>query len=296
MTIHPIESRYGRPEVRKIFEEEYRLQKMLDVEAALAIAHSKVGNIPKSAAEEISKKANILHVKLERVKEIESEINHDVMAMVKALAEQCGSSGKYVHLGATSNDITDTALALQFREYLRFLFDDLDRIKNVLLNLANEHKNLVCIGRTHGQHSLPITYGLKFALWACEIQRHIDRINECKERLLVGKMSGAVGTQAAFGKKGIEIQNIVMEILKLRPAIVSNQILQRDRHAEFLLNLALIAETLNKMATEIRNLQRTEIAEVSEKFEKKQVGSSTMPHKRNPIHAERICGLSRVIK
>ncbi|HIE34532.1 MAG TPA: adenylosuccinate lyase [Candidatus Altiarchaeales archaeon] len=297
MAVNPIESRYGRPEVRKIFEEEYKLQKMLDVEAALADAHARVGNIPRGAADEITKKASIVHVRLERVKEIEREINHDVMAMVKALSEQCEKdAGKYVHLGATSNDITDTALALQFKDYLKFLFDDLERLKDVLMNLAKKHKKTVCIGRTHAQHSLPITYGLKFALWASEINRHIERMKECKNRLLVGKMSGAVGTQAAFGAKGIDIQNITMKNLGLKPAIVSNQVIQRDRHAEFLLNLALMGETLNKIATEIRNLQRTEISEVSEGFGKSQVGSSTMPHKRNPIHAERICGLSRVIK
>lgn len=296
MTIHPIESRYGRDEIRRIFDEESKLQFMLDVEAALAKAHSAVGTIPKKDADIISKKANLDYVSVKRVKEIESEINHDVMAIVKALSEQCGDSGKYIHLGATSADITDTALALQFREFIKFLLDDLKRLKRILLNLAEKHRNTICIGRTHGQHSIPTTYGLKFAIWVAEIQRHIDRINECKPRILVGQMTGAVGTQAGFGKKGIKIQKIVMKELGIKPVLVSNQVIQRDRHAEFLLNLALISETLNKIGTEIRNLQRTEISEVSEKFLEKQVGSSTMPHKRNPIYAERICGLSRVIK
>jgi len=294
MTIHPIESRYGREEVRRIFDEERKLELMLEVEAALVKAHAKAGNIPKKATEEISKGAK--KVKISRVKEIEAEINHDVMALVKALAEKSGDSGSYVHLGATSNDITDTALALQLKEFIRFLSDDLAKVKKTLLRLAKEHKETVCIGRTHGQHSIPTTYGLKFAIFATEIQRHIDRLEESKPRILVGKMSGAVGTQASFGEKGIEIQNSVMHELGLSPAMVSNQVIQRDRHAEFLLNLALVAETMNKIATEVRNLQRTEIAEVSEGFGKKQVGSSTMPHKRNPILAERICGLSRVIK
>ena len=164
------------------------------------------------------------------------------------------------------------------------------------MNLAEVHKDTVCIGRTHGQHSIPTTYGLKFAIFAAEIQRHIDRLNDSKERILVGQMTGAVGTQAAFGKNGLKIQKLVMEDLGLGKVMVSNQIIQRDRHAEFLLNLALISESLNKFATEIRNLQRTEIAEVAEGFKKMQVGSSTMPHKMNPIYAERICGLSRVIK
>jgi len=296
MSVHPIEDRYGRKDVRKIFEEENKLQKILDVEAALARAHASVGDISKKAADVISEKASTKYVKVARVKEIESEIHHDVMAIVKALSEQCGDAGKYVHLGATSNDITDTALALQFREYIKFLLEDLERFKKALLKQAEEHKNTVCIGRTHAQHSIPTTYGLKFAIYACEIQRHIDRINECKERILVGQMTGAVGTQAAFRDKGIRIQELVMKDLKIGSVLVSNQVIQRDRHAEFMLDLALIAESLNKIATEIRNLQRTEIGEVSEGFREKQVGSSTMPHKRNPIYAERVCGLSRVIK
>lgn len=296
MSVHPIEERYGRAAVRRIFDEETRLQKMLDVEAALSRAHAKVGNIPKKAADVISSRANLKYVSVARVKEIEAEIHHDVMAVVKALSEQCGDAGKYVHLGATSNDITDTALALQFKEYLVFLEDDLGKLKKALLKQANAHKNTVCVGRTHAQHSIPTTYGLKFAIYAAEVQRHIDRIRECKRRILVGQMTGAVGTQASFKDKGIKIQELVMKDLGINSVLVSNQVIQRDRHAEFLLNLALIAETLNKICTEIRNLQRTEIGEVSEGFRKKQVGSSTMPHKRNPIYAERVCGLSRIIK
>ena len=297
MSVHPIEDRYGRPAVRRIFDEENRLQKILDVEAALSRAHAEVGNIPKKDADIISSKASIKYVKVARVKEIEAEIYHDVMAVVKALSEQCGDvAGKYVHLGATSNDITDTALALQFKEYTTFLLEDLEKLKKALLKQAEDHKRTVCIGRTHAQHSVPTTYGLKFAIYACEVQRHIDRINECKKRILVGQMTGAVGTQAAFGDKGIRIQELIMKDLGLGSVLVSNQVIQRDRHAEYMLDLALIAETLNKIATEIRNLQRTEIGEVSEGFREKQVGSSTMPHKRNPIYAERVCGLSRVIK
>lgn len=294
MTIHPMESRYGRDAVRSIFDEKRKLELMLDVEAALARAHAKVGNIPEKDATAISNAKK--GVKIDRVKAIEAEINHDVMAMVKAMAELSGDSGSYVHLGATSNDITDTALALQLKDFVEFLSEDLVNLKKVLLDLVKKHKATVCIGRTHAQHSIPTTYGLKFAIFASEVQRHIDRLEETKPRILVGKMSGAVGTQASFGKKGIEIQELVMKDLGLKAAMVSNQVIQRDRHAEFLLLLALIAESMNKIATEIRNLQRTEIAEVSEGFGKKQVGSSTMPHKRNPILAERICGLSRVIR
>ncbi len=296
MSIHPIEERYGRQEVRQIFDEEFKLQKMLDVEAALSRAQAKVEDIPESAAEEITKKAVIRYVKLDRVKEIEKEIHHDVMAVVKALTEQCGESGKYIHLGATSNDITDTALALQLKKFMGFLFSDLEKLKKTIMDLARRHMHLVCVGRTHAQHSVPTTYGLKFAIWGMEIQRHIDRLNECKKRVLVGQITGAVGTQAALGKNAVRIQKYVMDDLGLQPVLVSNQVIQRDRHAELLLDLALVAESLNKIGTEIRNLQRTEIGEVSEGFGKNQVGSSTMPHKRNPIYAERICGLSRIVK
>jgi adenylosuccinate lyase len=283
--------------MKSIFEEDSKLQKFLDVEAALARAHANVGNIPKSAANAITKKANTKFVKVSRVKTIEKRTKHDLMAVVKALGEASGPAGKHVHLGATSYDIVDTANALQFKEALGIVERDLKALEKTLKKLAKKHINTVAVGRTHGQHAIPITYGLKFSIWATEIKRHIERINESKKRVLVGKMSGAVGTQASFGKKGIRIQKLVMNDLGLASTEVSNQIVQRDRYAELISLLALIAATLDKIAREIRNLSRTEILELSEKFEEKgQVGSSTMPHKRNPINAENICGLSRVIK
>ncbi|MFH1788387.1 MAG: adenylosuccinate lyase [Candidatus Altiarchaeota archaeon] len=296
MSVHPIESRYGRDEVRRIFEDEVKLQRMLDVEAALVRAHAAVGTITRRDADEVSRKASVKYVKLERVAEIEAETHHDVMAVVKALSEVCGEAGRAIHLGATSNDITDTALALQLKDYIVFLGDTLNELLRVLLAQAKANKKRVCIGRTHGQHAVPTTYGLKFGIWAAEVGRHLERLSEVKKRILVGQMTGAVGTQAAFGGKGPKIQELVMKDLKLGVVLASNQVIQRDRHAEFIMLLALIAESLNKFATEIRNLQRTEIGEVSEGFRKKQVGSSTMPHKRNPIYAERICGLSRIVK
>lgn len=298
MAVHPIEGRYGRKEVKAIFEEENKLQRLLDVECALVNAHAQVGDVPKSAAAEVESKCSTEYVKVARVKEIEAEINHDLMAMVKAYSEKCsGDAGKYIHLGATSADITDTALALQLKDFMAYLEEDLMGLRKTLVRLAGEHKRTVCIGRTHAQHAVPTTYGLKFAIYADEVQRHIERLEECKPRILVGQMTGAVGTQAALGPKAMKIQELVMKHLGLGSVSVSNQVIQRDRHAEFLLVLALVAETLNKMMTEIRNLQRTEIDEVAEGFKKgKQVGSSTMPHKRNPILAERICGLSRIIR
>ncbi len=295
MAVHPIDYRYGSEEMRRIWDEENKLQKLLDVEAALARAHAKLGNIPEESAKVISERANTKWVKVERVKEIEAEIHHDIMAVVKALSEVCGEHGKYVHLGATSNDIIDTANALLIKESLAIVEDDLKEIRSILKNLAREHKYTVCIGRTHGQHAVPTTYGMKFAIWLDEIQRHLDRIEELKERVLVGQMSGAVGTMASFGDKGIEIQRLVMEDLGLKPARISNQIIQRDVYAELMMVLALIASTLDKIALEIRNLQRTEILEISEPFGRRQVGSSTMPHKRNPIRSEKVSGLARVL-
>ncbi|MEX2705115.1 MAG: adenylosuccinate lyase [Candidatus Freyrarchaeum guaymaensis] len=296
MSVHPIEHRYFTPEMKQVFTEENKLQRWLDVEAALARAHAALGDIPNEAAEEISRKASLEHVKLGRVKELEKEIHHDVMAMVQALSEVCeGDAGKYVHLGATSYDIVDTAWALILRDALNIVSRKLGTLKDVLLDLASTHKNTICIGRTHGQHAVPFTYGMKFAIWASEINRHLKRIEECKGRVLVGKMSGAVGTMASFGSKGFEIQRLVMQDLKIGEAEITNQIVQRDSHAELIFLNSLIAATLTKIAKEIRNLQRTEISEVYEPFTEKQVGSSTMAHKRNPHRSERVCGISRVI-
>lgn len=298
MPILPIDTgRYGTLEMRRVFDEETRLQRMLDVEAALAWAHGQVGNIPREDAERIVRTASIKQVKLSRVKEIEHEIKHDTAALVRALAEACGSSGGYVHLGATSFDIVDTAMVLQLKDALDLIEKKLSSLEAVLVEKAEQYKETIMIGRTHGQHALPITLGFKFAVWIRENARHIERLRECRERLLVGKMSGAVGTQAGLGSHAVRIQQLVMDRLHVKPAQISTQILQRDRHAELVCVLALIASTLDNMATEIRELQRPEIGEVSESFERKrQVGSSTMPHKRNPITCERVSGLAKVMR
>lgn len=298
MPILPIDTaRYGTPEMRKIFEEETRFQRMLDVEAALAWAHAEVGNIPRRDAERIMAAASIEHVKISRIKEIEREIKHDVAALVRALAEASGSSGAYVHLGATSYDIVDTATALQLKEALDLIERRLNDLEKILMEKALQYKNTLMMGRTHGQHALPITLGFKFAIWMREISRHIQRIRQCKDRVVVGKMSGAVGTQAGLGEYAFKIQELVMQKLGIKPADISSQIVQRDRHAELICNLALIASSLENYATEIRELQRPEIGELFEPFEaEKQVGSSTMPHKRNPETCERICGLSRIVR
>ena len=298
MAIHPIEFRYGTEEMREVWETDNKLQKMLEVEAALAEAEAHLGMIPEKAAFEIKAKASTDYVTSKRVSEIEAETNHDIASIVKALAEVCDDeAGEYVHFGATSNDIIDTSQALLFKETIKILKNRLTELTKTLLKLADENKTNVCIGRTHGQHALPTTYGMKFAIWADELHRQLNRLDECKERLCVGMMTGAVGTTAALGKEGLDIHKKVSEILGLKPVMISNQVVQRDAHAEFIMDLANIASTLEKMALEIRNLQRTEINEVGESFDpRKQVGSSTMPHKMNPITAERICGISRVIR
>lgn len=298
MPILPIDTgRYGTPEMLKVFEEENRLQRLLDVEASLALAHAEVGNIPKKDAEKIVQMASTKYVKVARVKAIEKEIKHDIASIVRALSELCGSSGAYVHLGATSYDIVDTANALQLKDALAILEQKLKLFKKILQKQAEDNKETIMIGRTHGQHALPITLGFKFAVWGYEINRHIERLNDCKKRVLAGKVSGAVGTQAGLGEHAEQIQDLVMKRLDLKTAEISTQIVQRDRYAELTCIYAGIASSLENFATEIRELQRPEIAEVFESFEaKKQVGSSTMPHKQNPEICERVCGLARIVR
>ncbi len=294
MAIHPIEFRYGTAEMKQVWSEESKLLKLLQVEAALARAEADVGMIPEDAADTIA--AAVDSVKLERVNEIEDEIHHDMMAVVMAMSEQCGTAGKWVHFGATSNDMLDTQLALQIKESIALLRSKTIAVRDALVERANEHKTTVCVGRTHGQIGVPTTYGLRFAVWASEMDRHLTRLDELEPRAAVGQMTGAVGTQAAFGADGIEIQRLTMEYLGLGSVEVSTQIIQRDRHAEFVMWMANTVTTLDKICVEFRSLQRSEIAEIEESFGKKQVGSSTMPHKRNPIKSEQVCGLARIVR
>jgi adenylosuccinate lyase len=298
LPILPIDTRrYGTSEMLKIFEEQARVQRLLDVEASLALAHAEVGNIPRKDAEKIAAMASTRYVKVERVKAIEKEIKHDIAALVRALAEVCGSSGAYVHLGATSYDIVDTANALQLKAAAEIIEKKLATLKSTLQQQAAKYKATVMIGRTHGQHALPITLGFKFAVWGYEVSRHIERLNNCCCRVVAGKASGAVGTQASLGEHAARIQELVMKRLGISAAEISTQIVQRDRYAEFVCLLAMIASSLENFATEIRELQRPEIGELSESFERDhQVGSSTMPHKRNPETCERVCGLARIVR
>ncbi len=294
MAIHPIEYRYGTPQMRAIWEEEHRFYCIVATEIALAEAEASCGLIPHEAAAGI--KSNAHKATLRRAKEIEAAINHDMMAVVRAIAEQCGDAGGWVHYGATSNDILDTATGLQLRDSLALIDVNLRRFLATLLARSASTKNLVCSGRTHGQIGVPTTYGLRFAIWASEIGRHIERIGEARKRIAVGKLTGAVGTQASLGEKGLEIQAGMMDLLGLGSVDVANQVVSRDRHAEYIMILGNIATTLDKIGIEIRSLQRTEIGELEEAFGTRQVGSSTMPHKRNPIRSEQVCGLARVIR
>lgn len=297
MPVCPLDFRYGRPEMKAIFDEENRLQRLLDVEAALAQAQAKVGNIKQEHADIIRKTASTRYVKLDRVQEIDRKINHEITAVIRALSEQCGESGKYVHVGATSNDILDTAQALQIRDAITLIHSDLASMKRTLAARAAEHRDTIMVGRTHGQYALPITMGLKLANYALEMHRHEERLRECSTRVLVGKMSGAVGTGAGFGPKAAEIQELVMKELGLGVEIGPTQIVARDRYVELVSVLANIACSIEKMATEVRNLQRGELGEVSEPFDDAvQVGSSTMAHKRNPVTAENVCGLARIVR
>lgn len=294
MAIHPIEFRYGTPEMKSVWTEEAKLRKLLMVESALARAEAEVGLIPEEDAKIIAESMD--KVKLERVKEIEKEISHDMMSVVLAYAEVAGDAGKWIHYGATSNDILDTGLALQLKDSLDIIEAKLGKLKMALLEKADTTKTLVTAGRTHGQLAVPTTYGLRFAIWAMEVARHEERLRQMRPRVIAGQMSGAVGTQAAFGKNGIRIKELSMGYLGIPAVTVSSQVIQRDRHAEYMMFLAGVATTLDKICLEIRLMQRSEIGELAEGFGRKQVGSSTMPHKRNPINSEQVCGLARVIR
>ncbi|MGD0056531.1 MAG: adenylosuccinate lyase [Methanomassiliicoccales archaeon] len=297
MLLCPLDYRYGRDEMKTVFSEETKLRTQLLVEAALARAHASARNISKKDAAAIASKADLKYVTLESVKEIEKKTKHDVMAMVKALSEQCGAAGKYVHLGATSNDIIDTATAIQMSIALDILEDDVLRLIDTLAGMAKKHRRTVMVGRTHGQFAVPTTFGFKIAGYLTEMMRYLERLAEARRRVCVGKMSGAVGTSAAFGPKSLEIQDAVMTELGLGVEKAATQIVCRDRYAEIVSVLAQLCTSCERYATEVRNLQRSEIQEVSEAFDcKNQVGSSTMAQKKNPIASENVCGLARIVR
>jgi adenylosuccinate lyase len=297
MLICPLDYRYGREEMKEVLSEDYRLSMQLMVEGALALAHAKVGNIPEKDAKRIAKACAPGVVSLERVKEIESETKHDIMAMIKAITEKSGPAGRFVHLGATSNDIVDTATALQIKRALDFIEGDVLGLIKAFAALAAKHRDTVMVARTHGQFAIPTTFGFKVAGYASEMMRFLDRLRELRPRVCVGKMSGAVGTGAGFGATFFKVQEEVMQELGLGVEEAATQIVCRDRYAELANFLAMVSTACERYATEVRNLQRTEIGEVMEAFdEKKQVGSSTMAQKRNPMLSENLCGLARIVR
>lgn len=299
MTILPIDTgRYGSSEMRTIFDEENKLQKWLDVEAAVAEAEASLGDIPREAAEDIASNANTKTVTLARTKEIEKETHHDLMSMVMALTESCKGEGKkYVHYGLTSMDVEDTTTGLQFKEAFNIIQKELNELESVLASMVRKYRNLMMVARTHGRHAGVITFGLKLAVWLSEIKRQQKRLKQVRERALVGKILGIVGTGAGLGKNALKIQERALTRLGLKPAGLVTQVIQRDIHAEVVTYLALLAASLDKFATEVRNLQRSEIAEALEPFDrKKQVGSSALPSKRNPELSERMSSLAKLLR
>ncbi len=282
--------RYTYEAMGSIWSEENKFRKWLDVEIAACEAWHEKGKIPAKSLAVIKKRAAFT---VERIQEIERTTDHDVIAFLTNVAENVGKDSRYIHMGMTSSDVLDTALALQMREAADVLLGELRRILEILKRRALEHRDTVMVGRTHGIHAEPMTFGLKMLNWYAEMKRNEARLERAKETISVGKISGAVGT---YSNLPPDIEKIACRRLNLRPAPISSQVIQRDRHAEFLATLAVIGGTVDKIATEVRGLQRTEVREVEEFFKKGQKGSSAMPHKRNPITAERLAGLSRVLR
>ena len=283
-------SRYTRPEMGRIWSEDNRFRTWLTVEVAATETLAEAGLVPKDAAKAIRERAGF---KLERIQEIEAEIRHDVIAFTTAVAEIVGPQARWFHYGLTSTDVVDTAQALLIQQASAIIAEDLERLAEVLKRRAWEFKDTPQIGRTHGVHAEPITFGFKLANWYSETQRNIERFRAAAEGMRVGKFSGAVGT---FAHLSPELEEKICARLGLKAADISSQIIQRDRHAHYVATLAVIASTLDKIATEIRHLQRTEVREAEEFFSEKQKGSSAMPHKRNPVTCEQISGLARVVR
>ena len=282
--------KYSLPEMQSIWSEENKFKKMLEIEVYACEAMAELGLIPKWALKDIQEKADF---DIKRVREIEETTKHDILAFLTNMAENVGEASKYIHLGMTSSDIIDTALAIQMKEALALILHKLNALAEEIKNLAVKHKYTLMIGRTHGIHAEPVTFGLKMALWYDEVQRNIKRLEAVKEEIAVGKISGAVGT---FANIDPYVEEYTCKKLGLKPAPISTQIIQRDIHASYMTQLAVTAGTLDKFALEVRNLQRTDIYEVEESFAQGQKGSSAMPHKKNPIISERVSGLARIVR
>ncbi len=297
VSVSPIDYRYGRPEAKAIWSREGRHSRQLAVERALVSAHAKMGRVSAEHDNEIGRISVPEIVTADRVDEIEQVTRHDIMALTKAMAEQAGDAAWCIHLGATSNDIVDTAVALQIKDSLRMQKEALSALISTLSDLARRERDTVMLGRTHGQAAVPITFGLKIAVFIDEFVRHYERLLEAEGRVTAGKFLGAVGTGAAQGDGAMELQRLILESLGLAVPVATTQVVGRDRYIEWVSWMANTATSVEKLLQEIRNLQRSEIAEVSEWFDvKNQVGSSTMAHKRNPITAENACGLARIVR
>ena len=297
MSFCPLDYRYGCQEFKHIWSELGRHERQLEVERALIWAHMQLGKVSKEDYEAVAAIANPDSVSKERVSEIEAETKHDIMALTKAMAEAAGDAGWCIHLGATSNDIVDTAVALQLRDSIVLLREQLCLLIGVCADVAERERDTVMLGRTHGQAAVPITFGLKAAVWLDELRRQLIRLDEASPRISVGKFLGAVGTGAAQGVNARELQRLIMTHLGLGVPLATTQVVGRDRYIEYVSWLANIAATCEKILQEVRNLQRSEIQEAGEGFDiKKQVGSSTMAHKKNPIKSENASGLARIVR
>ncbi len=282
--------RYSLPEMKNIWSDENRFRKWLDVELAVCEAWSELGKIPKDALERIKSKAKF---SVERIKEIEKITKHDMVAFTTSVSESIEDDSRYFHMGLTSYDVVDTALSILIRDSLNLIIEKAEKLKEILKDKAIEWKDFIVMGRTHGVHAEPITFGFKFLIYYEEMKRNVERLKRAKKNIEVGRISGSVGTYVHLE---MDVERIACEKLGLKPESVSNQVIQRDRHAEVMSSLSITASTLEKIATEIRHLQRTEVLEAEEYFSEGQKGSSSMPHKRNPVRAERVCGLSRLIR
>lgn len=283
-------ARYTLPKMARIWQEENKFKKMLQIEILACEALAQLGLIPKDALKTIKKRA---HINVERIKEIEEKTRHDVVAFIVNISEYVGEDAKYIHMGLTSSDVLDTALSCMMQEAADILINDLKVLARSLRIKARKHKRVVMMGRSHGVHAEPITFGLKMALFYDEARRNIHRMEEARRIISVAKISGAVGTYANINPK---VEAYVAKKLNLAAANISTQVLQRDRHAEFMTTIAIIGASLEKIATEIRHLHRTEVGEAEEYFSSTQKGSSAMPHKKNPIVCERLCGLARILR
>ena len=298
LAILPIDSgRYGTKEMMEIFSEQKKVDYQLEIEGAAAISQSEIKIIPKTVGRKIFKAATSGKITAKRIKQLEAKSDHDTAALVESLSKKCTKDARpWIHYGLTSNDLVDTSNSMQMRDALEIIEPKVAKMANILAQKAVKHGKVPAVGRTHGQHASIISFGLKFANWAAEMAKHVERIEEIKKRILICKTLGVVGTGSLMGAKSLDVQKRVAKRLKLYPAEVTTQVVPRERYAEYVFELALIGATLEKIAVEIRNLQRTEIGEVAEQFKKGQMGSSAVPVKRNPIKSERVSSLSKMIR